>query len=47
MEAGDLDDALEHRTEEEQPDHRLHECDPDPGGLPDESAQVAQVDLPV
>jgi hypothetical protein len=34
-EPGDLDDALEERAEEQQPDDRLDERDRNPGGLPD------------
>ena len=44
--AGDLDDTLEERAEEQQPDHRLDERDRHPGGLTNEAAQVAERDVP-
>ncbi len=46
LEARDVDDALEERAEEQQPDDRLDERDRNPGGLADEGAQVAQRDVP-
>jgi hypothetical protein len=46
MEARDLGDGLEQRSEEQQPDDRLGQGDAQEGGLAAQHAQGAQAHLP-